>query len=383
MKMLSRIGFCMSLLMLSFPVQAGEVEHAEHIRLQEEMKKLAARNAWHAVEAAYQKMLALEGEVLTYEDHWLGAQAARDAGNATAWKARLKAAQAQKDTSDVQASLSEVGANYGSLLVAIDPKNTESCELKAAAIPFAPDQVANIRFVANQIKALKSFDGLLVQGNYTLTCKEKGASEARVETFTISPAGARPSFEIGTKPEAETSIALRLGAGGSFMAGVASGEGTGPATIAGPGARAELGLEIGIGSRLFLFGIGGYNLLVSSASVDGQALAGLPPTMAHLAGGWFGVGVHIEQLSFGAGPTAGFLSARAPVLLENELFGVSEPVTASLSSGAFGGAVLIGYDFATEGKNRVGLAVEGGAAIADRPYPWASLSLVFLPVLGS
>jgi hypothetical protein len=52
---------------------------AEHTRLAEEMRKLAQRNAWRGVEGSYARMLVIEkdGVVLTYDDHLLGAQAAR------------------------------------------------------------------------------------------------------------------------------------------------------------------------------------------------------------------------------------------------------------------------------------------------------------------
>ena len=58
---------------------------AEHTRLAQEMRSLSDRGAWRGVEANYERMLGLErrGVVLSYEDHLLGAQAARDLGRIT------------------------------------------------------------------------------------------------------------------------------------------------------------------------------------------------------------------------------------------------------------------------------------------------------------
>ena len=62
-------------LLVPAQAQAGEGEKAEHRRLSEEMNRLAGRGAWQGVNDRFEELLALEkkGEVLTYEEWFLGA----------------------------------------------------------------------------------------------------------------------------------------------------------------------------------------------------------------------------------------------------------------------------------------------------------------------
>ena len=71
----------LALLLASAPVFAqSSAAEAEHTRLTDDMKRLTARNAWKGVDDAYRRMEALvadQGVVLTYRDHYMGAVAAR------------------------------------------------------------------------------------------------------------------------------------------------------------------------------------------------------------------------------------------------------------------------------------------------------------------
>lgn len=87
--------------------QAGDVEVAEHRRLSEEMNRLASRGAWQGVDSRFIELMELEkkGEVLTYEEWFLGAQAAQNLGKMAACRKRLEGAIAQ-DPKDEATSLS-------------------------------------------------------------------------------------------------------------------------------------------------------------------------------------------------------------------------------------------------------------------------------------
>ena len=64
---------------------------AEHVRLSEDMRRLAKRAHWRGVDRSYRSMEGLlkKDVVLRYDDHFLGAQAARELGNVTLVYRRL------------------------------------------------------------------------------------------------------------------------------------------------------------------------------------------------------------------------------------------------------------------------------------------------------
>ena len=76
---------------------------AEQVRLSEDMRRLAKRAHWRGVDRSYRSMEALTRKdvVLGYDDHFLGAQAARELGNVTLVYRRLVKAKAVNATPDV------------------------------------------------------------------------------------------------------------------------------------------------------------------------------------------------------------------------------------------------------------------------------------------
>ncbi len=144
------------------------VDAAEHVRLGEEMERLSKRNAWKGVEAAYQDMLGLNGVELTYDDHFLAAQAARALGNAGDVVDRLEAAQAIDVTDEVTEWLGDLERNYSGVRLGVDSKYKGDSTLKVAVMPFAPDQRAAIDTAMAQIAETGSYDGPLPAGEYTL-----------------------------------------------------------------------------------------------------------------------------------------------------------------------------------------------------------------------
>ena len=65
---------------------------AEQHRLEGELRSLAARAHWSGVDGTYRRLLALPGAPLSYDDHWLGAQAAEALGEPAEVYRRLQTA---------------------------------------------------------------------------------------------------------------------------------------------------------------------------------------------------------------------------------------------------------------------------------------------------
>lgn len=389
---MKRSLFALLLLLAPLPALAGSVEQAEHVRIAEEMKKLAARNAWSAVESRYQELAALEskGEKLNYEDHWLGAQAARDGGNASAWKDRLLKAQSVKSSDEVTASLQEVEASYGTIEVIVDPRYPGDRALTRGAMPFAPDQVANIRFVANTVSSGESYKGLLVAGTYSLDGQEVVVQVGQTTTIKLANVGG---------PDHLITAGLRVDIAASFTSamGPASPElssGT-PDNFGGAGGRAGVGVEINVAPSLVVFVEGGYHNLVGAPTIDGEKAAGLGADTAHLAFGQAGIGYRAGKLWLGLGPEVGFLSASAATMVtqkgayvidQDGTYGYEETQTATsatMSTLAYGGSLDVGFALFNMG-NMQGAVVAGGGVVlgGDRLMPWGQLGLRFAPAFG-
>lgn len=79
------------------PRLAFACDVAEKLRLTEEQKKLAARNAWTGVERAYEALQATKCP-LEYDNLFLGAESARMLGNVFQQYERLKASLEMAET---------------------------------------------------------------------------------------------------------------------------------------------------------------------------------------------------------------------------------------------------------------------------------------------
>ena len=164
---------------------------AEVLRLEEEMKKLAAKNAWSGVARTYESLEKIGDEAFAVASnaggiHMLGAQAARNLGDIRRYKTLLLRAktsfQAAGGAMDeatlqaVEAELSQIQAAYG--VVRIGPRSEPKSEKKKAALrgpelvpatmPFAQDQRASIEAARQKIAETGYFTGLIPAGDYTL-----------------------------------------------------------------------------------------------------------------------------------------------------------------------------------------------------------------------
>jgi hypothetical protein len=146
---------------------AGELDpgqaRAEYVRLQQELEKLASRNAWAGVERTYTALVATSVPP-TFQDHLYGAHAARALGDVTSARQRLLAANTIKEDREVLDWLWEIDSNYGVVYLAAD---AGTAELAVEAMPFEPDAASAVTFAQGRIAETGLFEGYLPQGNYT------------------------------------------------------------------------------------------------------------------------------------------------------------------------------------------------------------------------
>lgn len=161
-------------LSLASPALAGgEAEvAAETKRLKEQLRAYTERTAWPGVERVFQQIEALDDPPITLDDWFLGAQAARALGDATACQRRLLAGfdQVERGLTDGQSMdpmafqwLGELDSTYG--LVRIKAKVDGS--LEPVVPPFESDRRAAIEFVDARLDEAGEFEGLLPTGDYT------------------------------------------------------------------------------------------------------------------------------------------------------------------------------------------------------------------------
>jgi hypothetical protein len=146
----------------------------EKLRLEEELKKLAQRNAWAGVERKYLELLRLKID-LPFEDHEMGAQSAGSLGKTYAVYERLLRAQELEDRVDINNSIAHIDANFGRIDIQGHEKRRP--DLNPDIMPFAPDQRKSIEWARQVIKNTGSFNGMLPAGSYSVCSQE----------FTVAP----------------------------------------------------------------------------------------------------------------------------------------------------------------------------------------------------
>jgi hypothetical protein len=135
---------------------------AEYHRLSEELHSYAHKQAWPAVEQAYQRCLAT-GATLKRSDHFHAAHAARSRGDMMAVRERLLAALGDRDDREIIDWLWAIDLTYSVVTV----NAFVEAELVAASRPFDPIQSRAIDFAAERLASTGVFTGLLPRGVYT------------------------------------------------------------------------------------------------------------------------------------------------------------------------------------------------------------------------
>lgn len=145
------------------PSASEGFEQAEHVRLSVEMERMAQRLAWKGVERKYQELLEL-GQPLTLSDHMHGAYASRELGDMSACYLRLKAAAEIEATKEIIDWLWDIDNNYGHVVLVTSPPRL--AVLKAAVIPFDPNQRNAIESAVQSVREDGDYSGLLPLGEY-------------------------------------------------------------------------------------------------------------------------------------------------------------------------------------------------------------------------
>lgn len=140
-----------------------EAAAAEARRLSQDIRQLAAREAWVGVERKFQELAAL-GVPLSYEDWWRGAQAARAVGRVDEVYTRLQAAAALDPTREALDWLYAIDSNYGHVSLRAEPPRGVS--LRVAEMPFDPDARLAVEWASAEVGRAAHFEGLLPRGRY-------------------------------------------------------------------------------------------------------------------------------------------------------------------------------------------------------------------------
>ena len=401
----------LSLLLLGPTVVfAGEVEEAEHRRLNEEMQKLAQRNAWTGVERNFQDLLALQkkGEVISYDEWYLGAQAARALGDMTSCRNRLASAVKVEGTEDAISWMEQIDASYHPVdLKTVDREAEASLVIKG--MPFAPDQRAAVEFAQQKVETERQFVGLLPAGEYTFTSGDVS------QTFTVVVGGDPVLVKLTPSQAGGTAAAIayvgpRLELGGAYTLGGAPvlptaaqiSQGGLPPGFGGAGARLGVGLEVGLKRGFGVMAQVGYHNLVSPSPRDDLDNVPNVNDSLHLGYGTVGLTYRLADLWLGVGGTGGFGVARVAGISDLDgvntacpygsedpkcswVSGVQEehreyyPWAGSISASGFQASA--GYAFMEVGESlQGGVALTGGMLFdPHRNYPWGQVSFVVGP----
>ena len=383
----------------SAPAHAGEVEEAEHLRLQEEMQKLASRSAWGGVESAYQDLLVLatQGEALTFEDHEIGAQAAQALGDMGACENRLRAAMRIKDTPELLSWIENIEQVYAPVALSWE-KGADATALSIGSMPFAPEQRNAVEMAQKKLVEEKKFEGLLPLGDYTFGS----------EKFSIDPGGDRGSVQKihltadavvasdSSDGFAFTYVGPRAHLGASYTVAGSPDGSQQPPSFSGIGARLGAGLEVGLGLRAgAMVEVGYHNLLSANDAGYGDTL--------HLGYGMIGPSYRIRDIwlsgggIFGAGVSKASginnedsVNADCPYgSLDEDCSWVAAVPEEDRSAYPWNGNIRPAgvqvsgsyalLDIGTSLKGAVTLT--GGALFdPDRTYPWGQLAFTVAPV---
>jgi hypothetical protein len=376
---------------------------AEHTRLAEEMRKLAQRNAWRGVEGSYARMLVIEkdGVVLTYDDHLLGAQAARALGDVTNVYDRLLRARSVKSTPEVTGWIADIEGSYSRVELARDLRYTGKIELTVDEMPFAPDQRAVIGAASQALATNGSYTGLLPFGGYSLSGKHFDVKQGgELVKVVLVPEG--KSVDKAQTVARRDGLRADVGAlyamvGESSVDDSVQGQG-----FAGMGLRAGLGWELQVARPLGFVAQAGYHGLLFGEKGDPAAIAELgevaaEPVTSRMSLFFVSGSLSIwptDALSVQVGPSWAIGTAQTNGVSNGCVDATCSAVAtygadgsdaagaqASIKSGGAVAGLFYGFG-KTPGmkKSRSGISLQGGAQYdLARVYPWAQVAFAIAP----
>jgi hypothetical protein len=290
---------------------------AERLRLEEEMKKLAQRNAWSGVERKYGELMELDIP-LPQDDHLLGAQSARYLGKTYEQYLRLERAADIEETEDIRQELDAIDAAYGR----VDLKGSERFlpQIVPEVMPFAPDQQKSIEWASTVMSETGSFKGMLPAGKYTVACQEFDVVAG--ENFLTIPIDKPSKKELAACLGEEAVGELTQGVVGymgpvalvgyNFMANLAPSDpvmsDVDPGrlqaqaqSVNGSGISVMGGWEVGFNGADQMFGVAaalGYTGMYGGKTADAQR-----PSTFHGLNAWLAGTLRPGNLRIAAGPT--------------------------------------------------------------------------------
>ena len=383
----------------TYAVSTAEAE-AEHTRLAEEMKKLGGRNAWRGVDAKYVQMLELEqdGAALSYNDHWLGAQAARDMGRITDVYFRLLRAKDVEPKKEALDWLAEIDSKYGQVKLDHDSRYKGETTLTPEMMPFAPDQRAAIGAATLVIDDTEKFAGLLPFGKYTYgeTVFEVVEGGGLVDVY-LEP---KVKSKKGGGESRRRRDGLRIELGPAYtVVGDTKAKSLQAQGFAGGGVRAGAGWELELFRSVGLTAQGGYQGILMGENHESNVTTN--PVTETVRDGlnlfyasaqltyWFG------DLGLTAGPSWAGGIARTKGITSN--CGTGEgceqvgdltdatydeiPVKGTVMTGGWTSGLFYGFvDIPGVKNGRGGISLNVGSQTdATRFYPWAQIAFTIAP----
>ncbi|MFT7518362.1 MAG: opacity protein-like surface antigen [Kiritimatiellia bacterium] len=274
-------------------------KQAERLRLEEEMKKLAQRNAWAGVERKYTELVALKLD-LPFGDHQMGAQSAKFLGKTYEVYTRLELAMKKKASDGIATELKALDAGYGR----IDLQGSEKFlpAVVPAVMPFAPDQRKSIEWATTVMTNTGSFKGMLPVGKYTVAGQDFEVIKGK--NFLIRAVKKLSKKELkvlaektGQTVETEGLIVYNgplVTVGYNFMLNTEASEpvfdkeytdfySAQAQTNSGSGLGLHLGYEVGFTSMLGVAATVGYNGMIGGKTTPAQGTASFNGGTAWLA----------------------------------------------------------------------------------------------------
>lgn len=205
----SRLGApVLALLGAAVASPALACDAAEKIRLADEQESLAARNAWTGVERTYEALLATKCE-LGFEQHFLGAEAAKLLGKVYEQHTRLQTSLAlapessdefpDRGKSAIQGAIDAIEQAYRRVEIIGDPRRRPV--LSRPEMPFATDQRKAVEWATKVVSETGSFKGMLPLGSYVVG-EQSFTAEAGADwqVVTVGKAKAPPKPPPGSGP---------------------------------------------------------------------------------------------------------------------------------------------------------------------------------------
>ena len=193
---------------------------AELVRLEEDLRKLASRNAWEGVDGAYSRMRSLEakGASLTMEQHELGAEAALQLGHILEARGRFglarNATTQPGEKQRLQGIIGDIDRRFGPVELVAAGRVRRDATVRMGSAVFAHDARKAIEYANAEIQLSGKFEGLLPVGSYTfglasfvvatdagLTRADAALAAGAEVAVADAPAESKPEPKPKPKPE--------------------------------------------------------------------------------------------------------------------------------------------------------------------------------------